>query len=68
MSRAAATSSLSDGGMVKGDVMNAIDELLRTVSTVTGYVMAVGIVGLFATMAVMLWSWRKASLEDDDGR
>ena len=46
--------------------VNAIDELVRTITSATGYVMAVGVVGLFATMAVMLWSWRKVGLDEDD--
>jgi hypothetical protein len=48
--------------------MTAIDEMLRTLGSVGGVVMVVGVVGLFATMAVLLWSWRRSALRESGHR
>lgn len=44
--------------------MPALDQLVASLRTVAPTVTAVAIVGLFCTMAYLLWAWRKMALRD----
>lgn len=46
--------------------MSMLNDLLTTLSSVSAYVVAIGVVGLFATMAAMLWVWRGHMLDELD--
>jgi hypothetical protein len=46
--------------------VDAINELVNVLRSSAGYVMSVAVVALFATMAFMLWAWRRVALDDED--
>ncbi len=46
--------------------MNNIDQLVETLRSVDEIVAVVAIVATFFTLAAILWSWRKITLQEDE--
>jgi hypothetical protein len=46
--------------------VSPIQELLDVLAEVRVIVVAFGVVAFFATLAILLWSWRRVALEDDE--
>ena len=44
--------------------MPILDSLVQTLGTIGPMVAAVAIVGVFFTLAYLLWAWRKTALHD----
>lgn len=45
--------------------MPILEELLAVLGNISGTVTVIFVVGLFFTMAVLLWSWRKIAVDEE---